>query len=137
MKKRMFVFALVLLVAGRLRAGGSVDFADVRKILHQKPAIESLLLDDLIVDPAGWGVRLGNHFKHLGGARIGPYVFSAKSRAVKSGGKLEVTICTQVTFLDARGNPAKDLLEASAFREKLSQVVVREGSAEGFASCPE
>ena len=52
MKKRIFVFALVLLVAGRLRAGGSVDFADVRQILHQKPAIESLLLEDLIVDPA-------------------------------------------------------------------------------------
>lgn len=86
-------------------ADGSVAFADIQDLLDQQPAIRLLLTETLEVAADGLAVRIGSHQLALGGARIGPFVFSAKLRGEPGLFALQLVVCTVPHFLDAEGNP--------------------------------
>ncbi|NNE90065.1 MAG: hypothetical protein HKN23_00310 [Verrucomicrobiales bacterium] len=97
------VAALALFFTSKIGlAGGSISNEDVRKILP-RAVRDHLEASFNIPDVGGAEFRLGRHFKHLGGARMGPYTFHVTSKASKNGPELELVIHTEGTFLDARG----------------------------------
>jgi hypothetical protein len=118
---RKLVILLVLFTASRLSAGGTVDYRDVRHLLRQQPAIERLIASSVDVASTGVAVRLGNHWKHLGGMRVGPYVFAARPRNSRDEG-FDLVVCTQVTFLTASGKETRDPDDAASVREQLVSV---------------
>jgi hypothetical protein len=91
-----FLFALLLLFAAAPSvAGGSLSFQEVERILEADPVGQWLLANLEFVRTAA-GVRLGNHWEHLSGARQGPYTVDAITR---DGSKpVFVTIETNITY---------------------------------------
>lgn len=134
---RLVLPVLLSVWAATALADGSVEFADIRAMLHKQPAFEVLLTKTLHVESDGWGVRLGNHFEHLGGSRIGPYVFKGRPAGQDGPETLDITICTQTTFRDDNGRPTRDMFAATAVTEEVTSVIIREASARGYASCGE
>jgi hypothetical protein len=131
------ITTILALLATSVLADGSVALTDVQKVIEQQPALNSLLSTQLDVAKTGWAVRLGNHFVHLGGARVGPYVFQAKPADQPGPYTLELTVCTRVVFLGADGTPSKDEREAKAIREQLRFVIVQDSASTQKADCPE
>jgi hypothetical protein len=118
---RKLVLLITLLTAGEVSAGGTVDYHAVRHLLRQQPAIERVITSSVDVASTGVAVRLGNHWKHLGGTRIGPYVFAARARN-SSGERFDLVICTQTTFARSSGQPTMDPNEAVSVKERLVSV---------------
>jgi hypothetical protein len=133
----------VLVVLSTVRpalAGGSLDFEQVRQLLHEKPALEVLLTQTLQVEHSGMGVRLGFHWVHLGGLRIGPYTFKGKPRGKTGPDTLDITICTHVTFVDAKGRAIEGVdaafETATDVREVVTAVILREAKDDKLGVCP-
>ncbi|MBT8043461.1 MAG: hypothetical protein KJO79_00805, partial [Verrucomicrobiae bacterium] len=72
----------------------------------------------------GVGIRLGRHFKELGGARVAPYDFEVTSKA--SGKKFLLTIHCKTKFVSANGKELKDetILTATDTKETFSHFAV-------------
>lgn len=111
-------------------AGGSVDFSDVRHLLGQKPEFASAV-SSLKVEESGFAEVVIN-FKqlHLGGQRLGPYIFNVKSNA---GRKLELLLCTKPFFKDSNGH-ATNFFDASEVTEHLKAIILREPGT--TVNCP-
>ena len=134
----IITFALVLAPA-ICKAGGTVEFQRVDHLLQQKPEIREVLLRSLVMPGVAFAqVRLGDHFRHLGGNRLGPYTFKASSRNTTAAPVL-VTLCTSAVFVDSsdRVLPTGDEeLEATGVRELLNAVVLRDAGVSAAATCP-
>jgi hypothetical protein len=82
-------------------------------------------------------VRLGSHFKALGGARMGFYSFKARVR--NSNREVEVVLCTTGRFLNLKGEelPESQVFEAARLEEHLVTLLLRDVSTtRGTPSCP-
>ncbi|MBI1921698.1 MAG: hypothetical protein HYS23_11545 [Geobacter sp.] len=103
-------------------AGGSVDFSDVRHLLEQKPEFASAV-SSLKVEESGFAEVVIN-FKqpHLGGHRLGPYIFNVKSQSER---ELELLLCTKPSFKDLNGHTA-NFFEATEVTEHLKAIILRE-----------
>jgi hypothetical protein len=139
MRSLIFFFALAL-VSPNCSAGGTVDFAHVDRLLQQRPEIRSILLRTLKMPSGAYAqVRLGSHFEHLGGARLGPYTFDASPKDGK-GPSVQVTLCTTPLLLDGSGNTLSmdqdRYFSATRIRELLNAVVLREAGTSAAAACP-
>jgi len=139
MRLAPLVLALVLLPA-ICRAGGSVEFDQIDRLLQQKPEIREVLLRSLVMPSSAFAqVRLGPHFKHLGGHRLGPYTFQASPKG-KTGAPVLVTLCTSALLLDSsdRVLPTGSGQEFAAthVRELLNAVVLRDAGVSSAAACP-
>ncbi|MDF1814772.1 MAG: hypothetical protein P1V20_21380 [Verrucomicrobiales bacterium] len=112
-----------MVFAQSIKAGGSVSFEEVRGKIPGGVArhIEA----GSAVAEVGEAIRLGRHFTHLGGARIGPYRFEAISKA--AGGSFEITIVTEVQFLGQAGNATDSPEEAAKVSETFLHYEVRPG----------
>jgi hypothetical protein len=119
-------------------AGGTVGLAEIEPLLRQRPALRDFLTSSLELDNTVMAaVRLGSHFEHLGGARVGPYLLQGKPKGSKKGEPLEVVLCTQSRFLDAAGKVAADETKAARVDEQLTVVMLREThSVPAIPGCP-
>ncbi|MGI9242054.1 MAG: hypothetical protein ACR2RV_14720 [Verrucomicrobiales bacterium] len=100
------------------------------------PAVREQLEASFELAKIGGATRLGRQFKELGGARIGPYIFGGSSK-LTGGGAFEITIQTEVEFVDPAGNVTDDPGEASGIRETFTQYKVsRSGGSEGGEGTP-
>jgi hypothetical protein len=139
--RRILLAAVIALVPLTCAAGGSVEFAQVDRLLKQTPQVRSALLDALVFPDSGEAeVRLGSHFKHLGAARLGPYTFEARVKGGGGrGGAVLVTVCTRYRFLDRAGKVLPEgsdrEFEATQVRERVTGVLLGEPGGEG-AGCP-
>ena len=123
------VFPLGLLCAPFARAGGTVGFEEVESILKQKPEVFATLKAEYsLPDSAFAEVRLGPHFKHLSGARTGPYTFLAQKRGQKGTAKTQVLVCTDVQFISSAGRPLAwpTREQATGIRETLASISFHE-----------
>jgi hypothetical protein len=134
----------VLLVGGLVvpiasSAGGTVGLHDVDPLLRQRPALRDFLISSLDLESTVMAaVRLGPHFEHLGGARVGPYMLEGRPKGSKGGDPLEIVLCTHVRFLDAAGKVPLDETKATRIDEQLAVVMIREShSRPAVPSCPE
>ena len=107
-----------------LIAGGSVSYDEVRGKIP--PAVREHLESSFKLDSIGAATRLGRQFKELGGARIGPYTFGGTSK-LTGRGAFEVTIYTDVQFVDQGGTATEDPGRASGIRETFVQYRVKLG----------
>ena len=91
-------------------------FEDVRHLIPEPVLkhIESVY----VVDAVGDATRLGRHYTELGGSRVGPYHFRA---LVKKNSDLvfDITLQTDVAFLDVDGTATDDPDAAAYIRERL------------------
>jgi hypothetical protein len=138
--RSLICFFALALVSPACNAGGTVDFAHVDRLLQQRPEIRSLLLQTLTMPDGAYAqVRLGPHFKSLGGARLGPYTFDASPKDGR-GPSVQVTLCTTALLLDDAGNTLSmdqdRYFSATQIRELLNAVVLRAAGTSGAASCP-
>lgn len=132
----------LLLLPAPVSAGGTLAFSDLLPLLKQKPELSGFLLDSYhLPDSAFARIRIGSHFQHLGGRRLGPYLFKAEGRGNAAGRTALITLCTDHRFLDRAGRLIPDsgnrYLRATAVEEELTAVVLRQESA--FAAgdgCP-
>jgi len=139
MRFALFILAL-LLFPPICKAGGTVEFDQIDRLLQQKPEIRAALVGSLVMPNSAYAqVRLGSHFDHLGAYRLGPYEFQAFPKG-QTGVPVLVTLCTSYLFLDRSGKvlPMGSDREFSAtqVRELLNAVVLRDAGASSEASCP-
>ncbi len=132
----MILGSILVLWCSHAFAGGSVGFDQAARVISQDSKVERFVREVLDVRQDGIAVRLGPHFKHLGGARVGPYSFEARIKGSKDY-TLEITVCTEIHWIDAAGKDAADTFSASSFKEIFKSLVVRSVGASGYASCGE
>jgi len=116
------------------RAGGPLPFAELLPLLRGKPQLSGVLLQAYSLPTSAFAtVRLGPHFTHLAGRRLGPYLFEARPLDPATDGAVLISRCTQPQFLDRAGRslPAGEdpPIEASDVREDLTAIVIREPAA--------
>ena len=139
---RHLLVALMLLAAPAAQAGGTLAVDELMPLLRAKPGLGGFLLQAFRLPSSAFAVvRLGSHFTHLGGRRLGPYVFEATPQDPAAPGPLLISLCTRHQFLDRSGAPLPDSddppVEAAMVREELVAIVVREPSAIASGSgCP-
>lgn len=121
------------------KAGGTLGTEELDGLISQKPEIRDFLRSSVRLSNSAYAeVRLGSHFKHLGGARMGPYTIGAKS--LKEYRPFLVVLCTKSRFLDRKGNalPEDRMTEATSMDEKLTAVMLRqENEIESRPACPD
>jgi hypothetical protein len=127
-----------------VRAGGTVALSELLPLLRRKPELSGFLFQAYDLPASAFAaVRLASYFTHLGGARVGPYLFEARPRDPSATGAALISLCTDAQFLDSAGDPLPSgeqdppPVEATAVREELTAIVIREPAAieRGFG-CP-
>ncbi len=86
-------------------------------------------------------VRIGSHFEHLGGKRLGPYQVEIRPKGSSSMSPVVLTLCTTYDFLDRNGKridpDGPGLEDAVDVREKLVSVQLTEArEADRRPVCP-
>ncbi|HWI80719.1 hypothetical protein [Ramlibacter sp.] len=100
-------------------------------LLDQKPQVKEFILQNFDLPNGAWAeVRIGSHFKHLGGKRLGPYTVQVRPKGTHEISPVVLTLCTTYQFLDRNG-ASVDLDVAGRadvvdVREKLVSVQLRE-----------
>lgn len=134
MRYPIIALTLVLLTQRPAIAGGSVEWSQVEPTVAENPAVYNFVNAALQINPHGMASRFGWHQKHLGGARIGPYEFSAHRKGIAGPDDLTLTVCTVPTFYDENGR-ITTWEAAASFTEQLAFIAVtRRGSRQVI--CP-
>jgi hypothetical protein len=119
-------------------AGGTLETKELDGLISQKPQIREFIRSSLqLSDSAYSEIRLGPHFTHLGGARIGPYTIRAKS--LKDGRPILVVLCTKASFIGHKGKalPESRMFYATSIDEKLTGIMLRqEDELDSRPLCP-
>jgi len=142
MPRRIYLLSAILSLAAvnLCHAGGSVDFEDVDRLIRAQPATYQWMSSTLqFPDAADAEIRFGKHFTHLGGARMGPYMFRAKVKGVAASAEVDVTVCTSAEFQDKSGKTVSKAIEKNAtqLKEKLVTILVRDASdTQAAPDCP-
>jgi hypothetical protein len=142
MKMRVTSLILGLGLAKASLAGGTLGTEGIELLLNQSPAVKSFLMSSLTMEEGAFAdIRLGEHFQHLGGQRLGPYYIQAVPKSPEGAKPVEIVLCTRSSFLDEAGQaiPEGSDLEFSAVRveEKLTAVFLREATGTyNPAQCP-
>lgn len=123
MRKYAVVLFLFVFVCFEAFAGGSVDLGSRKfRAVKSNPMVRSLMTEFQFVDCMA--TRLGRHFRHLGGARIGPYDCRMKRRG-RSAGYYYMQIMTDTSFYDRGGRRiVRDITRAYDFREEVVRVEI-------------
>lgn len=120
-------------------AGGTIDLHELDFLFSEQPEATRAMRSALEFPAVAWAeVRLGSHFKALGGARMGPYSFKARVRSSNS--EVEVVLCTSGRFLNSKGEelPESQMFEAVRLEEHLVTLLLRDVSTtQGRPSCPQ
>ncbi len=125
---RCLLLSLALSASPSL-AGGTLDTGELRSLLQQQPGVHEALTSSLnLAETAHAEVRLGSHYVHLGGARVGPYTIKATLKQSRK--DIEVVLCTQARFFSRDGAelPATGFENAARIEERLIAVVLGDPS---------
>lgn len=134
--KRAASFAVLFAVlTAQSWAGGSLSFAEIRPLIEKSGSFGQWLLERFEFSDNATGVRLGNHWPHLGGARQGPYTVKGKFRGDPGRMDLLFTIGTRVAYYDGTSeiwsgralaeSLPNSVFEATDFSETLKSVEIR------------
>jgi hypothetical protein len=134
MRKTFVLIAVTIFIAKPSFAPVSLDLDDIAPLLRQKPELSRPFLAAYELSATVSGVRLGRHFTHLGGGRIGPYDIEARARGSHGPYNLRVLVCTQSTFVDERGRKTADIFDAANVKETLTGFIVE--PSDGKIACP-
>ena len=120
-------------------AGGTLETDELAPLLRQRPQeVAAIRREFLLGDSAFAQVRIGSHFKHLGGARMGPYEVRLTPRASGEHPERVLWICTSARFLDRRGRDIAEIdnamLRAVRVRETVTLLQVLDDGA--ARTCP-
>ena len=123
-------------------AGGTLDEREIHELLEQKPQLREFILQTFDMPKGAWAeVRLGSHFTHLGGKRLGPYTIRVTPKGSSSLSPVVITLCTSYQFLNRSGKVVKadsdEEFKATDVAEKLISVQLRQASEVNMRpSCP-
>lgn len=133
-----FLLLSLALSASPGLAGGTLGTEELRPLLQQQPGVHEALTSSMnLAETAYAEVRLGSHFAHLGGARVGPYTIKATVRQSRK--DIEVVLCTKARFLSRDGAelPTPGAENATRIDERLVTVILREPSTSAAGpGCP-
>lgn len=107
-------------------AGGTLDTGELRSLLQQQPEVLEALTSALnLAETAHAEARLGSHYVHLGGTRVGPYTIKATLKQSRK--DIEVVLCAQARFFSRDGAelPAPGSANAVRIEERLIAVLLR------------
>lgn len=107
---------------------GSIAYEDVREIIPKE--VREHLEFAFKISEVGDATRLGKHFGDLGGGRMGPYYFSAKSNA-HGGSTCTIGIIMNSQIVDAKGKEVEEPGDAKKLNETFDFYEVRFGDGEG------
>jgi hypothetical protein len=130
---RLLAISSLLLIGDRCLAGGTLDESQVLRLLVQKPQIKEFVVQAFDMPRGAYAeIRLGSHFKHLGGARLGPYTAMVTPKGSSEFSSVVLTLCTEYQFLGRNGEPIKedspDLVDATDVKETLVSVQLTQAS---------
>lgn len=108
-------------------ATGSIAYEDVRGMIPKE--VREHLEFAFKISEVGDATRLGKHFGDLGGGRMGPYYFSAKSNA-RDGSACTIGIITNSQIVDANGRDVEEPSDAKELKETFDFYEVRFGDGE-------
>ncbi|MDR7331001.1 hypothetical protein [Roseateles asaccharophilus] len=114
-RRARFSFCWGLLAAAYLPAiaGGTLETKGLAPLFRQQPTqMADVRAAYELSDSAFAEARLGTHFTHLGGTRIGPYSVRLHRHERQEPRERELLICTKVSYLDRQG---RELLGDAAF----------------------
>ncbi len=115
---------------------------ELEPLFLQEPKVIEYLRATLEFRDSAWAeVRLGSHFNHLGGARVGPYLIEAWPKYSERNHGLKIVLCTDARFIDKNGKEIKKdsdriFQDAVGIKEKLIAVMIRESNDEMPVACP-
>lgn len=118
-------------------AGGSLGTDDLAPLLRQRPKeMAAIRAEYELSDAAFAWVRLGPHFPHLAGERVGPYQVKVHRRAAQESHERILWICTKARYLDSRGRelPERAIFDAVRVKETITAIRVQDANAP--QSCP-
>ncbi len=118
-----FAGLLLLCSTSLVMAGGSVDLSDIQPLLQQQPQLWKFFTDHFEISDHGGGARLSID-SPLRGYRFGPYTFPAKVKGSSSDYDLEITVVTDLYFLDAHSKEITDETKAVEKEEVLTGITV-------------
>lgn len=123
-------------------AAGTLETKELIPLLNQKPKIKNFIFQNFeSSDGALAMVRMGNHFKNLGGKRLGPYIFSVTPKGSNKKSDVAVMLCTSYQLLNKKGQVIKedspDETNAAAVKETLLSVQLIQEADIDRASCPD
>lgn len=133
---------LIVCIPAICSGGGTLNESDIYDLLKQKPQIREFILQNFDMPKGAWAdIRLGPHYKHLGGKRLGPYTVQVTPKGSSSFSPVVITLCTSYQFLDRHGKVIKaesdEEFEATDVAEKLVGVQLRQASEGNMRpSCP-
>lgn len=138
-RRLLALIAMAALPGAPTWAGGSLGTDELAPLLRQRPQeIAAIRKDHRLSDSAFAQVRFGSHFKHLGGARMGPYEVQLYPRASGEARERVLWICTQARFLDRGGREIAQIddaiLHAVRVKETVTSVQVLDKGAP--RTCP-
>lgn len=110
-----------------------MDEGELLELLKQKPQIREFILQSFDMSHGAWGaIRLGSHYTHLGGKRLGPFTIQLALKGSTTVSPVILTLCTTNTFYGksgraiAEGSDAE--FQAVRVEEKLVSVQLRQAS---------
>jgi hypothetical protein len=115
MKTTIISFLCLLLFAAAALAGGSFNLSDVRDLLQQQSKRWGEIRKEYDIEETGDALRFGRQWKHLGGARCGPYELKARKKGSSGGYTHKIVINTQATFYDKQGKKVADSVDDAPF----------------------
>lgn len=115
-----------LLCASIAFADGTVSTAELLNALRDSnPQLVKTLESGFDLDKDAEGVTIGRAMNpQLAGTRIGPYSVSGTIHGAADAVKLTITLNTQKTFTDARGNKTAKPAAAAKVTEKLESITI-------------
>lgn len=132
MYRSLGIFSL-LFIGNSCLAGGTLDESQVVQLLDQKPQIKEFVVQTFDMPKGAYAeIRLGSHFKHLGGARLGPYSVMVTPKGSSSFSPVVLTLCTEYQFIGRNGKLIKEespgFFDATEVKETLLSVQLRQAS---------
>lgn len=127
--KILIIATILLCLSGRLFAGGSISFLDLKELLEEQPALAHFISEHLDLAPIGNATRIGGRVnEELSGSRVAPYEFEAKPKGAKGDFNLLLVIEAKTTFLDRNGKET-GVAKATQIKERLTGICLRPLSA--------
>lgn len=133
MNSKSLIGPLLALLPALCHGGGTLDEGELLELLKQKPQIREFILQNFDMPKGAWGaVRLGPHYPHLGGKRLGPYTIEVAPKGSTTLSPVVLTLCTTNTFYDPAGHALKadspEEFQAVRVQERLVSVQLRQAS---------
>ncbi len=123
MKINKVVYTVLILLfvfhfQSNCHADGTIRFEDIDSIIKQKESLYLLINTTFHTIEDCQSSRLGNHFKFIGGMRIGPYLCKARTKASGKELVFKIIFKTDLRLLDKNKAILKSMIVNARFKEE-------------------